>query len=83
MTSNMGNADRVIRFILGIALLSLFFMVEGGARWLGLIGVVLIVTSSARFCPLYKLLGLNTTGAKTSSDSTASSQTKASQYQKR
>ena len=62
MTSNMGNADRVIRFILGIALVSLFFLVEGGARWFGLIGVVLIVTSSVSFCPLYRLLGLTTTG---------------------
>lgn len=66
MTSNMGNADRVIRFILGIALLGLFFLLEGGARWFGLIGAILIVTSSASFCPLYKLLGLSTTGNKTS-----------------
>lgn len=66
MTSNMGNADRVIRFIVGFALLSLFFLVEGGARWFGLIGVVLIVTSSVSFCPLYKLLGLTTTGSKAS-----------------
>ena len=64
MTSNMGNADRVVRFILGIALLMLFFLLEGGARWLGLIGAVLIVTSSVSFCPLYKLLGLSTTGSK-------------------
>ena len=66
MTSNLGNADRAIRLILGIALLSLFFVLEGGARWLGLIGVVLIVTSSVSFCPLYKLLGLSTTGSKAS-----------------
>ena len=72
MTSNMGNADRVIRFILGIALVSLFFLLEGGARWFGLIGVVLIVTSSVSFCPLYRLLGLNTTGTKTSSHTEAS-----------
>ena len=66
MTSNMGNADRVIRLILGLALVSLFFLVEGGARWFGLIGVVLIVTSSVSFCPLYRLLGLSTTGTKAS-----------------
>ncbi|UCD67563.1 MAG: DUF2892 domain-containing protein [Betaproteobacteria bacterium] len=66
MTSNMGNADRVIRLIAGIALFSLFFVLEGGARWLGLVGVVLILTSSVSFCPLYKLLGLSTTGTKAS-----------------
>jgi hypothetical protein len=62
----MGNADRVIRLIAGIALFSLFFVLEGGARWLGLVGVVLILTSSVSFCPLYKLLGLSTTGTKAS-----------------
>ncbi len=66
MIRNMGNADRVIRLIVGIGLLSLFFVLEGNARWLGLIGVVLIVTSSISFCPLYRVLGLSTTGGKTS-----------------
>ena len=62
MVRNMGNADRVIRTILGIVLLSLFFVLEGNARWLGLIGVVLIATSSISFCPLYRILGLSTAG---------------------
>jgi len=66
MTSNVGNADRVIRLVAGIALLSLLVLLEGGARWLGLIGVILIVTSWMSFCPLYKLLGMSTTGSKAS-----------------
>ena len=66
MVRNMGNADRVIRLIVGIGLLSLFFVLEGNARWLGLIGVVLIATSSISFCPLYRVLGLSTTGGKAS-----------------
>ena len=63
MNRNMGNADRVIRLVVGIALLSLFFVLHGNARWLGLIGVVLIGTASMSFCPLYRLLGLSTTGS--------------------
>ena len=60
MNPNMGSADKVIRIIVGLALVSL----EGGARWLGLIGVVLIATAVINFCPLYKILGLSTTGSK-------------------
>jgi len=64
MNPNMGSADKVIRIIVGLALVSLFFVLEGGARWLGLIGVVLIATAVINFCPLYKILGLSTTGSK-------------------
>lgn len=62
MVRNIGNADRAIRTILGIVLLSLFFVLEGNARWFALIGVILIATSSISFCPLYRMLGLSTTG---------------------
>ncbi len=65
MNPNVGSADRVIRIIVGLALVSLFFVLEGGARWLGLIGVVLIATAIINFCPLYRILGLSTRGSKT------------------
>lgn len=64
MNRNIGNADRLIRILVGIALLSLFFLLEGNARWLGLIGVVLIGTASISFCPVYRLLGLSTREAE-------------------
>lgn len=64
MNPNVGSADKVVRIIVGLALVSLFFVLEGGARWLGLIGVVLIATAIINFCPLYKILGLSTTGSK-------------------
>lgn len=40
MKANVGGIDRVVRFVFSIGLLSLLFTVEGGAKWLGLIGLV-------------------------------------------
>ncbi len=64
MTANVGNVDRIIRIVAGLAILSLLFFVEGNARWLGLIGVVPLVTGLVRWCPAYSVLGTNTCGAK-------------------
>ncbi len=50
---NVGNIDRVIRIIIAIALFSLFFLLEGGYRWLGLIGLIPLATALMGFCPLY------------------------------
>lgn len=60
MKANVGNIDRALRVVLGIALLSLLFVLEGNARWLGLIGLVPLLTATFRFCPLYAIVGLNT-----------------------
>lgn len=60
MKANVGNTDRVLRTILGVGLLSLIFLLEGEARWLGLIGIVPLVTAAMRYCPLYSVLGVNT-----------------------
>jgi hypothetical protein len=48
-------------------LLSAVFLVEGNARWWGLIGIVPIATALAGYCPLYALLGLSTCPTKQSS----------------
>lgn len=60
MKKNVGTADKWIRIVLGVALLSLIFILSGGLRWLGLIGLVFIVTGLINFCPSYLLLGINT-----------------------
>ena len=59
---NVGNTDKIIRIILGIAILSLYFILKGNARYFALIGFVPIVTAFVGFCPLYALLGIKTTG---------------------
>lgn len=60
MNPNVGTVDRLIRIVLGVALLSLLVLVEGNLRWVGLLGLVMLGTAAVRFCPLYPLLGLNT-----------------------
>lgn len=60
MKSNVGTADRMIRAIAGLVLLSLLFILEGNARWLGLIGLVPLGTAIAGWCPAYLPFGINT-----------------------
>lgn len=60
MKANVGSIDRTLRILAGIALLALIFVLEGNARWFGLIGFVPLATGLFRFCPAYALFGLNT-----------------------
>ncbi|HOJ04424.1 MAG TPA: DUF2892 domain-containing protein [Bacteroidota bacterium] len=66
MKINVGSADRYIRILAGVGLLSLLFLVEGNARWFGLIGIVPLATAAMRSCPLYSLLGMSTCPVKKS-----------------
>lgn len=67
MTINLGSADRIIRVVLGLALLVLPF-VSGMALFASgfatavsvIIGLVLIATSAMKFCPLYRIVGIRT-----------------------
>jgi hypothetical protein len=60
MKKNVGNADRIGRIILGVGLLSLYFVLEGNAKYAGLIGIVPIFTAIFRFCPGYTIFGIST-----------------------
>ena len=64
MTQNVGNTERVIRAIVGLGLLSLILILEGNARWWGLIGLVPLLTASFGYCPPYAMLGINTCATK-------------------
>ncbi len=64
MKKNVGNLDKWIRIVLGVALLSLLFIIPGGWRWIGLLGAVLIVTAFINFCPIYAIFGLSTKKGK-------------------
>jgi hypothetical protein len=61
MTPNVGNIDRIIRILAGIALIAWALM--GGPVW-AWIGVLPLATGVFKFCPTYKLLGINTCGLK-------------------
>lgn len=58
MKKNIGTVDMVIRFIVGLFLLSLIFW--GPKTLWGLVGLVPILAGAIRFCPLYSLFGINT-----------------------
>jgi hypothetical protein len=60
MKANVGSIDRVLRIVVGVALLSLLVLVEGNAKYIGLAGLVLIGTAIFSFCPIYAVLGLKT-----------------------
>ena len=59
MKTNVGGIDRILRYVLGLALLGagLYFK-----SWWGLIGLGPILTATFRFCPAYLPFGLNTCG---------------------
>lgn len=60
MKANVGGIDRALRVLAGIGLLALVFILEGNARWLGLVGLVPLATGLFGFCPVYTLFGLST-----------------------
>jgi hypothetical protein len=49
-----------VRIVAGLALLRLVFVLEGNARWFGLIGLVPLATATLGWCPLYAPFGINT-----------------------
>lgn len=55
---NVGGIDRVLRIVLGLALIAIVF-VGPQTPW-GWIGVVPLLTGLMRTCPLYTLIGVNT-----------------------
>lgn len=57
MEKNVGGVDRMI---IGIALIAILFLVDGGIKWIGLLGFVMLFSAFVGFCPLYKLFGINT-----------------------
>ena len=58
MARNVGGIDRVLRIVVGLALIGL--TLAGVIGWWGWIGVVPLGTALVGFCPLYPLLGINT-----------------------
>lgn len=61
MKKNIGNNDRTIRLILG-SIVVIVGMLYGS--WLGLIGLVPILTALIGWCPLYVPFGISTCRAK-------------------
>jgi hypothetical protein len=69
METNQGPIDRIVRSVVGAALLALVFfslegpiaLVEGAiALIIGVVGAVTLLTGLIGWCPTYALLGINT-----------------------
>ena len=62
MTRNIGNIDRTLRIVIGLALVS------GAATstigWWGYLGFIPMATGLIGWCPPYAMLGFNTCSAK-------------------
>jgi hypothetical protein len=67
MKANIGKWDRVIRVLLAITFATLFFT-ETVTGTLGIVlltlAVVLVLTSTVSFCPLYAPFGFSTRSTK-------------------
>ena len=66
MKQNVGTIDRVIRVVLGVALITFALVGEGVAARFGWIGVIPLLTAFVGFCPLYTVLGVNSCACKKS-----------------
>lgn len=60
MNANVGKIDKRVRLVLALVLFSLFFVLQGDLKWLGLLGMVPLATGLVSWCPLYMLFGVNT-----------------------
>ena len=54
---NIGNTDRIIRIVLGLAIGVLGVVFKS---WFGLVGIIFLATALVNTCPIYLALGLST-----------------------
>lgn len=67
MSTNVGIIDRVLRVIVGLALIAWALGWIGpvtGWNWVGWIGIVALGTGLLGTCPAYSLLGISTCPAQ-------------------
>lgn len=64
LEKNVGRADRIVRVIVGVAMLVLVSLAFVGPRspwaYLGILGIVPLMTGLSGACMLYSLFGINT-----------------------
>lgn len=63
MQKNIGTVDKVLRIILGLALIAYAIPLgfpKTGWNWVGWIGVIPLLTALIGYCPLYTILGFST-----------------------
>lgn len=61
MQANVGSADRMVRIVLGLAIIVVGIVLKS---WWGAIGLLPILTGVLRCCPAYMPFGLSTCKVK-------------------
>jgi cadmium resistance protein CadD (predicted permease) len=51
--ANIGTWERIIRIVVGLALLVLLLTNKNPWRWIGLLGVIPLLTGLVGWCPFY------------------------------
>lgn len=60
-THNVGPIDRIVRIVIGLALIAGFFLnPDASYRWLYLLGIIPLATGLMSSCLLYRLFGIST-----------------------
>lgn len=69
MLKNVGSIDRILRIIVGAALIAFALGFFGAHQyaWLGWIGVVPLLTALAGTCPAYSIFGISSCPLKSKS----------------
>lgn len=57
MKPNVGTSDRIVRYVLGCAILGVGYYYKS---WWALVGLGPIITATVRFCPAYLPFDLST-----------------------
>ncbi len=57
MKQNVGGIDRILRLVVGIALIAWGVVAQ---NWWGAVGIIPLFTAAIGWCPLYPLIGLST-----------------------
>lgn len=61
MKKNVGSADKIIRYVVGIAIIGAGIYFK---TWWGAVGIVPILTAAMSTCPAYLPFGLSTIKTK-------------------
>ena len=65
--TNVGLIDRTLRIVIGLLLIAYAIPLgfpQTGWNWVGLIGIVPLLTALFGYCPAYTLLGITTCPAR-------------------
>ncbi|MFD1315275.1 YgaP family membrane protein [Namhaeicola litoreus] len=63
MTKNVGNTDKIIRYVLAVVALYFAYTCAVASPWnylLYVVALIMVVTAVTGVCPLFSLFGINT-----------------------